>query len=227
MRSPGRKPSRSPASTAGRVRMMRSTSLACSACTAMATASQLLPVPAGPRPKVMMLSRDGVDVALLAARLGPHRAAPRRRSTSVVSTSRRALVGLDHVDGAADVGRRRGAGPPASSSTSSSNSRPTRSASPPSSADLVAPHVDGGVGEGGLDEAEQLVALAEQARHEVVAGNEDLDLGRGCTWGGRHSRFWARTLPVASVSPAAKPFAGRRARAGGGGARSCRCRSRR
>jgi hypothetical protein len=37
--------------------MMRSTCLACSACTAMATASQLLPVPAGPMPKVMTLSR--------------------------------------------------------------------------------------------------------------------------------------------------------------------------
>ena len=35
---PGRKPSRSPASTAGRVRMMRLTCLACSACTALATA---------------------------------------------------------------------------------------------------------------------------------------------------------------------------------------------
>ena len=35
---PGRKPSFSPASTAGRVRMMRLTSLFCSACTAFATA---------------------------------------------------------------------------------------------------------------------------------------------------------------------------------------------
>ena len=52
MRSPGRNPSRSPASTAGRVRMMRSTWPAWSAPTAMATASQLLPVPAGPIPKV-------------------------------------------------------------------------------------------------------------------------------------------------------------------------------
>ena len=37
--------------------MMRSTSLACSERTAMATASQLFPVPAGPMPKVMTLSR--------------------------------------------------------------------------------------------------------------------------------------------------------------------------
>ena len=43
IRSPGRNPSRSPASTAGRVRMMRCTCLVCSACTAIATASQLLP----------------------------------------------------------------------------------------------------------------------------------------------------------------------------------------
>ena len=37
-RVPGRKPSRSPASTAGRVRMIRLTSLACSAFTALAMA---------------------------------------------------------------------------------------------------------------------------------------------------------------------------------------------
>src|SRR6516225_7538031 len=47
-RVPGRKPSRSPASTAGRVRMIRVTSLACSAFTALAMARYVLPVPAGP-----------------------------------------------------------------------------------------------------------------------------------------------------------------------------------
>src|ERR1700750_2640392 len=46
--SPGRKRSRSPASTAGRDRTMRSTSLRSNNCTAWATASQVLPVPAGP-----------------------------------------------------------------------------------------------------------------------------------------------------------------------------------
>ena len=54
--SPGKKPKRSPASTAGRVRMMRSTSPACRARTAIATASHDLPVPAGPMPKVTTLS---------------------------------------------------------------------------------------------------------------------------------------------------------------------------
>ena len=53
IRSPGRKPRRSPASTAGRVRMIRCTCLACSAFTAIATASHDLPVPAGPMPNVM------------------------------------------------------------------------------------------------------------------------------------------------------------------------------
>ena len=52
-RSPGRKPSLSPASTAGRVRITRSTCLAWSACTAKATARYDLPVPAGPMAKVM------------------------------------------------------------------------------------------------------------------------------------------------------------------------------
>ena len=45
---PGRKPSRSPASTAGRVRINRETWCSCSARTAVATARYVLPVPAGP-----------------------------------------------------------------------------------------------------------------------------------------------------------------------------------
>ena len=45
--------------------------------------------------------------------------------------------------------------------------------------DLVAPHVHDRAGVGGLDEAEQLVALAEQADHQVIAGNVDLDLRVG------------------------------------------------
>ncbi len=51
---PGRNPSRSPASTAGRVRMIRLTFLAWSACTALAIARYVLPVPAGPMPKVIV-----------------------------------------------------------------------------------------------------------------------------------------------------------------------------
>ncbi|OUD85724.1 hypothetical protein BC477_15055 [Clavibacter michiganensis subsp. michiganensis] len=53
---PGRYPSRSPASTAGRVRMIRSTSLRCSAWTAFAMARYVLPVPAGPMPNTMVFS---------------------------------------------------------------------------------------------------------------------------------------------------------------------------
>lgn len=53
---PGRKPSRSPASTAGRVRMIRLTSRRCSACTALAIARYVFPVPAGPMPNVMVCS---------------------------------------------------------------------------------------------------------------------------------------------------------------------------
>ncbi|SKZ70205.1 Uncharacterised protein [Mycobacteroides abscessus subsp. abscessus] len=55
LRVPGRKPSRSPASTAGRVRMMRLTALPCSAWTALAIARYVLPVPAGPSPNTMVL----------------------------------------------------------------------------------------------------------------------------------------------------------------------------
>ena len=45
---PGRNPSRSPASTAGRVRISRETCFCSSARTAVATARYVLPVPAGP-----------------------------------------------------------------------------------------------------------------------------------------------------------------------------------
>ena len=57
IRSPGRKPRLSPASTAGRVRMMRLTSLRERAAAAMATARKVLPVPAGPMPKVTVERR--------------------------------------------------------------------------------------------------------------------------------------------------------------------------
>ena len=65
MRSPGRKPRRSPASTAGRVRMIRLTSRRLSAAAASATARNVLPVPAGPMPNVIDVLADRVDVALL------------------------------------------------------------------------------------------------------------------------------------------------------------------
>ena len=55
--SPGRKPSRSPASTAGRTSTMRRTLPECSASTALATARYVLPVPAGPMPNVRSLTR--------------------------------------------------------------------------------------------------------------------------------------------------------------------------
>ncbi len=42
--------------------------------------------------------------------------------------------------------------------------------------DLVAPHVDLGARERALDLAEQLVALAEQTHHQVVAGDVDVNL---------------------------------------------------
>ena len=67
--SPGRKPSRSPASTAGRVRMIRDTCRSCSAATASAIARYVLPVPAGPDPEGDGRAADRVDVLLLRHRL--------------------------------------------------------------------------------------------------------------------------------------------------------------
>src|ERR671910_60566 len=60
--SPGRNPSRSPASTAGRVRMMRPTCRSDSAATASAIARYVLPVPAGPIANVTIeRTEHGVD----------------------------------------------------------------------------------------------------------------------------------------------------------------------
>ena len=55
-RSPGKNPSFSPASTAGRVRIIFSTSCALNALTAIATARYVFPVPAGPTPSTIVLS---------------------------------------------------------------------------------------------------------------------------------------------------------------------------
>ena len=76
IRSPGRKPRRSPASTAGRVRMIRLTSRRLSAAAAIATARKVLPVPAGPIAEGDRVAADRVDVALLVDGLGrdPRRA---------------------------------------------------------------------------------------------------------------------------------------------------------
>ena len=90
--------------------------------------------------------------------------------------------------------------PDSSRMISSSNRRPDPLGVVALDGDLVAPHGDAHVAEGPLDQAQQLVALAEQAGHEMVAGNEDLDLGachvrsgpdptsgpgRAIPWGGR------------------------------------------
>ena len=53
---PGKKPSLSPASTAGRVKIIRLIFLLCSACTALATAKYVFPVPAGPIPKTTVFA---------------------------------------------------------------------------------------------------------------------------------------------------------------------------
>ena len=57
-RSPGRKPSRSPASTAGRTSTIFFTAPWRSSVTAMPTARYVLPVPAGPTQMVTSLSRS-------------------------------------------------------------------------------------------------------------------------------------------------------------------------
>ncbi len=87
--SPGKKPSRSPASTAGRDRMMRSTSLRSNIWIACATASQVLPVPAGPVPNTSEWRLERADVGILRGGAGAHRP----------------LAQIDFLEGRARAGR--------------------------------------------------------------------------------------------------------------------------
>ena len=75
--------------------------------------------------------------------------------------------------------------------------------------DLVAPHGDVHVVEGPLDQPQQLVALTEQAGHEMVAGNEDLDLGACHVRSGRDptsgSEARSGRPPVGAARPRSRP----------------------
>ena len=120
---------------------------------------------------------DRVDVALLARGLGPHGlAAAQDLGRQHVG---RALVGLEHLDGAADA-----VAVEAVALLEQHHHLLEQAADPlgvggvAGDGDLVAPDVDRDR-ERVLDEAQELVALTEQADHEVVARNEDLDLSRG------------------------------------------------
>ena len=92
IRSPGRKPSRSPASTAGRVRMIRLTSRRERAAVAIAIARNVLPVPAGPIPKVTVERRMASTYFFWLTDLGATR---RLRWRHTVSSSTRAGDSLD------------------------------------------------------------------------------------------------------------------------------------
>ncbi len=73
--------------------------------------------------------------------------------------------------------------------------------------DLVAAHDDVRPVERLFDQPQQLVSLTEQAHHEVVPGDEDLDLGRRH---GRSLRGYQQvhaTPPAERLTPAARPIA--------------------
>jgi hypothetical protein len=121
---------------------------------------------------------DGVDVGPLATGLGTNRAAARRAQHLGGHDVRRALVGLDHLDRAADVGGVETL-PPAQQEDQLVEEPCHPVGVGAADGDLVASHEDLGVGERRLHEPEQLVAVAEEGHHEAVVGDEDLDLGRG------------------------------------------------
>ena len=159
--------------------MMRLTVRACSACTARATARYDLPGAGGADAEGDDVAGDGVDVAPLAAGLGPDRAAPGRAQHLGGEHLGRALVGLHHVDGAADVGGVEALAPLEQERPAPRTGGPTWSASSPLMLISLPRTRISTSAERLLDEAQQLVALAEELHHQVVAGHEDLDLGRG------------------------------------------------
>ena len=117
-----------------------------------------------------------VDVALLAGGL---RAGSLLRPAHDLGGEHfgRALVGLQHRRSSGRGPSRSSSWPCSSSTTSSSKSRPTRSASARVAGDVISlPAHEDLHRERGLDHAQQLVALAEQAHHEVVARDQDLDV---------------------------------------------------
>src|SRR5262245_256130 len=122
---PGRQPRRSPASTAGRVRMIRVTSLACSALTALAIARYVFPVPAGPMQKTIvcwsMASTYRFWLSVLGRIVRPREDRMSRVSTSAGRTPdlRRSMGTIRSTAPAVS------SAPPASRAVSSSNSSAT------------------------------------------------------------------------------------------------------
>ena len=140
---------------------------------------------------------DRVDVALLAGGLGMHLAPARRPADLGGEHLGGSHVVLHHLDRASHVGRIE---PVALFQQRDEllEQMPDALRLGALDGDLVATHVDVRAVERLLDDTEQLVALAEQAHHEVVPGDEDLDLG------GRHvalrRRVPAGSLPAVRVS---------------------------
>ena len=139
-----------------------------------------MPVPAGPMPNVTVCDAHRVDVALLPRGLGPHRLAPAQHLGGEHLGG--PLVAFEHLDraphalGVEHVARL--------------EQRHHLLEQPPDAlgvglvaadGDLVAAHVDVDR-ERVAHDAEQLVALTEQAHHQVVARDQDLDLGRRRSW---------------------------------------------
>ena len=194
--SPGRKPSRSPASTAGRDRMMRSTSLRSSSETAWATASQVLPVPAGPVPNTSSWRSQRADIGVLRGGARAHRAlaqvdllearARRRR----VEVEQRALRD-GQADRAVDVaGGEVVAALELLVEAFEHAARLLAGVARALDGDVIAARV-GDDAEPPLDQREILVVLAEQRRGEPVVVEGEHDLGRRRCLGAAGSSPWS------------------------------------
>ena len=153
---------------------------------------------------------DGVGVALLSRRLRTHRPTPRRAEDLGGEDLRRTDVVLHHDDGPADIG-----GVESLTLFEQDDELVEQSTDTLGvvafDADLVSPGHDADVGKCLFDQPQQLVALSEQPHHEVVPGNEDLDLSgahpesppRGRpprTWRWRWATLLAASSPTLNTS---------------------------
>ena len=125
-------------------------------------------------PNVMTLLRDGVDVALLAGRLGPDLATLGAAQHVVGEHLARALVGADHRRSRGRGWRSSSSWPRWSRPTSSSNRRADLLGLARRAACTSLPRTLISVlGEGVLDLAEVLVAGTDERRHQVRARDDD------------------------------------------------------
>ena len=205
MMSPGRNPSRSPASTAGRVRMIRSDLVGLKRLHGQRDRQVGLPGTGRPDPEGHdVLRRSRRCRRFCPAVFGCTDRPRAERRSSLVSTSEGGHR-LSPLRSSARSRPGRAGGPPRAAAPARRRAaRPARRPRPSMVISLPRTTIRDPA-ECVLDQTQQLVTLAEQADHQMVARDADLDLGRG---------HWPDPrLPVGPDRRTHTPAPGRRRRA--------------